>query len=406
MSLILDRKRPSASKGVGWLAPYRDTFLTELGQLGYAARTIGYYQRAIDGFCAQVEARGLDAGEISSELRAGRERRGYIARFIEHLIDAGVMAPPSPAAPPTPGSPDELSLAYCDWLRRQRGLSAKTISIRRSVLRRFLTFRFGTAPGDLNSIARDDIVSFLDSPDTATGGAVCGLDYKATCLRSVFGFLFATGRIQHDLALRVPRVAKRGSGSLTRHLEPDEIRQLVDAVGSDDGIGRRDHAMLLLMARLGLRAHEVIAIRLEDLDWRSGEVLIHGKGGQHERMPLLVDAGEAIAAYLQDGRAGGERHLFVTAKAPHRPFASNLAVRRILRKAFARTGLKPPRSEVRTHLLRHSLAVGMLGKGASLDEVGDVLRHRKRTTTTIYARYDIEALRPLARPWPVWGEVR
>ena len=170
MSSILDRERPSASKGVGWLAPYRDTFLTELGQLGYAARTIGYYQRAIDGFCAQVEARGLDAGEIGSELPAGRERKGYIARFIEHLIDAGVMAPPSPAAPPAPGSLDELSLAYCDWLRRKRGLSAKTISIRRSVLRRFLTFRFGTAPGDLNTIARDDIVSFLDSPDTATGG--------------------------------------------------------------------------------------------------------------------------------------------------------------------------------------------------------------------------------------------
>ena len=404
MSSILDRKRPSASKGVGWLEPHRDTFLTELRQLGYAARTIGHYQRAIDEFCAQVEVRGLDAGEIGNEFPAGQERKGYIARFVEHLIDAGVIAPPSPAAPPAPGSLDELSLAYCDWLHRQRGLSAKTMSIRRGVMKRFLTFRFGTAPGDLNTIARDDIVSFLDSPDTATGGV--GLDYKATCLRSLFGFLFATGRIQHDLALCVPRVAKRGSGSLTRHLEPDDIRRLVDAAGSDDGIGRRDHAMLLLMARLGLRAQEVIAIRLEDLDWRAGEILIRGKGGQHERMPLPVDVGEAIAAYLQDGRAGGERHLFVTAKAPHRPFASSLAVRRILRKAFARTGLKPPRGEVRTHLLRHSLAVGMLGKGASLDEVGDVLRHRESTTTTIYARYDIEALRPLARPWPVRGEVR
>ena len=404
MSSILDRKPPSATKGVGWLAPHRDTFLTELGRLGYAAKTIRHYQRAIDGFCARVEARGLDAGEIGIELPAGPEWKGYIARFIEHLIDAGVMAPPSPSVPPAPGSLDELSLAYGDWLRRQRGLSAKTISTRQSVLRRFLTFRFGTAPGDLNAIAREDVVSFLDSSETATGRA--GLDYKATCLRSVFGFLFATGRIQHDLTLCVPRVVKRGSGTQTRHLEPDEIRRLVDAVRSNDGIGRRDHAMLLLMARLGLRAQEVIAIRLEDLDWRAGGILIRGKGGQHDRMPLPVDVGEAIAAYLQDGRAGGERHLFVTAKAPHRPFASSLAVRRILRKAFARSGLKPPRGEVRTHLLRHSLAVGMLGKGASLDEVGDVLRHRESTTTTIYARYDIETLRPLARLWPVRGEVR
>ena len=404
MSSILDRKRSSAPKGAGWLAPYRDTFLTELGRLGYAAKTIGDYQRAIDGFCTQVEARGPDAGEIGIELPAGQERKGCIARFIEHLIDAGVMAPPSPAVSPAPGSLDELSQAYGDWLHHHRGLSAKTISIRQSVLRRFLTFRFGTAPGDLNTIARDDIVAFLDSPDTATGRV--GVDYKAICLRRLFGFLFATGRIRHDLALSVPRVARRGSGSLTRHLQTDEIRRLVDAVGSDDGVGRRDHAMLLLMARLGLRAQEVIAIRLEDIDWRAGEILIRGKGGQHERMPLPVDVGEAIAAYLQDGRAGSERHVFVTAKAPHRPFASSQAVRKILRKAFERTDLKPPRGEVRTHLLRHSLAVGMLGKGASLDEVGDVLRHRKRTTTTIYARYDIEALRPLARPWPVRGEVR
>ena len=404
MSSNLESKPSSATKGADWLAPHRDTFLTELARLGYAAKTIRHYQQAIDGFCARVEVRGLDTGEIGIELPAGQERKGYIARFIEHLIDAGVMAPPSPAAPPAPGSLEDLSLAYGDWLRHQRGLSAKTISTRQSVLRRFLTFRFGTVLGDLNTITRDDIVSFLDSPQTATGRA--GLDYKATCLRSVFGFLFATGRIQHDLTLCVPRVAKRGSGSRTRHLEPDEIRRLVDAVGGDDGIDRRDHAILLLMARLGLRAQEVIAIRLEDLDWRAGEILIRGKGGQHDRMPLPVDVGEAIAAYLQDGRAGGERHLFVTAKAPYRPFASSLAVRRILRKAFARTDLKPPRGEVRTHLLRHSLAVGMLGKGASLDEVGDVLRHRESTTTTIYARYDIEALRPLARPWPVQGGVR
>ena len=147
-------------------------------------------------------------------------------------------------------------------------------------------------------------------------------------------------------------------------------------------------------------------IRLEDIDWRAGEILIRGKGGQHERMPIPVDVGEAIAAYLHDGRAGSARHLFVTARAPHRPFASSLAVRRILRKAFERTDLKPPRGEVRSHLLRHSLAVDMLGRGASLDEIGDVLRHRSRTTTTIYARYDIDALRPLARPWPVQGDVR
>ena len=177
--------------GRGREARYRDTFLTELGRLGYAAKTIGDYQRAIDGFCAQVEARGFDAGEIGIELPAGQERKGCIARFTEHLIDAGVMAPPSPAVSPAPGSFDELSQAYGDWLHHHRGLSAKTISIRQSVLRGFLTFRFGTTPGDLNTIARGDIAAFLDSPDTATGTArTMGIDvarYKLTA------FVLGTG---------------------------------------------------------------------------------------------------------------------------------------------------------------------------------------------------------------------
>ena len=401
----LNREPSSVSDDLGWLAPHRDAFLTNLGGLGYAAKTIDDCRRVIDGFCAQVQARDLAvAADIGTELSTTRDRKRYITRFIGHLIDVGVMAPPPHAAPPESGWFDELSLAYGDWLRQQRGLSPKTISTRQSVLTRFLTLRFDTEPGDLNTITRDDIVAFLDLANPTTGKVGC--DYKATCLRSLFGFLFATGRLQHDLGLSVPRIAKPCSGALVRHLEPDAIRRLVDAVHSNDGIGRRDHAMLLLMARLGLRAQEVIAIQLEDVDWRAGEMLIRGKGGQHERMPIPVDVGEAIAAYLQDGRAGSARHLFVTARAPHRRFTSSLSVRRILHKAFARAGLKPPRGEVRSHLLRHSLAVGMLGKGASLDEVGDVLRHRKRTTTTIYARYDIEALRPLARPWPVRGDAR
>ena len=402
--MSLHHEPSPAPKGSGWLAPYRDSFLTELAEFGYAARTIAHYQSAIDGFCARIEARGLNVGEIGTELAAPQERKEHIKRFVAHLIDAGVMPAASPAAPPARGSLDELSFAYGDWLHHQRGLSPKTISIRQGVLKRFLTFRFGTAPGDLNALAHDDIVAFLNKPEATTGRT--GLDYKARCLRSVFGFLFATGRIQHDLALSVPRIAKPRSGALTRHLEPVDIRRLVDAVHSDDGIGRRNYAMLLVMARLGLRAQEVIAIRLEDIDWRAGEMLIRGKGGQHDRTPIPVDVGEAIAAYLQDGRTGSARRLFVTAKAPHRPFTSSRAIRRVLHQAFAQAGLKPPHGEVRSHLLRHSLAVDMLGKGASLDEVGDVLRHRSRRTTTVYARYDIEALRPLARAWPVPGDVR
>ncbi|MCY4646304.1 MAG: site-specific integrase [Gammaproteobacteria bacterium] len=404
MSSSLNRETSSAPGGPGLLTPHRDAFLAELRSLGYAARTVGNYRCAVDWFCARVHARDPASVDIDVELAATRQRKRLIARFIGHLIDAGVAPPPPRSAPPEPGPLDELSLAYGDWLRRQRGLAPKTVSIRQNVLRRFLTLRFDTEPGDLNAITRDDVVAFLDSPNPATGRT--GADYKAMCLRSLFGFLFATGRIRRDLTSCVPRVSKPRAGALARHLEPGEVRRLIDAARSCAGTGRRDYAILLLMARLGLRAQEVIAIRLEDIDWRAGEILVRGKGGRHERMPIPVDVGEAIAGYLQGGRTGGARHLFVTAKAPYRPFGSSLAVRRILRQAFEKTGLRPPRGEVRSHLLRHSLAVGMLGRGASLDDIGDVLRHRGRATTTIYARYDVEALRPLARPWPLQGGAR
>jgi integrase len=164
--------------------------------------------------------------------------------------------------------------------------------------------------------------------------------------------------------------------------------------------------MSLLMARLGLRAPEVIAIQLDDIDWRAGEILIRGKGKLHDRMPLPSDAGEAIVEYIQNERKGDSRTLFVSAKTPHPPFKDAQILNTLLRDAFDRTRLKPPQKYVGSHLLRHSLATDMLRKGASLDEIGDVLRHRSRMTTTIYAKYDIDALRSIARRWPVEGDVR
>ena len=190
---------------------------------------------------------------------------------------------------------------------------------------------------------------------------------------------------------------------VSRHLPSGEVRQLVDAVNDDNALGRRNFAMLLLMARLGLRPQEVIALRLDDINWAAGELLVRGKCGLHNRMPLPADVGEAIVAYLRDGRAAQSRRLFVGFWPPHRPLTPT-AIAVVLQKAFARTGLKPPDGGIRSHLLRHSLAIDMLGRGASLNEVSEVLRHRSHKTTTTYARYDIEALRPVARPWPVPGE--
>jgi site-specific recombinase XerD len=271
-------------------------------------------------------------------------------------------------------------------------------------MERFLAFRFGDKLGDLNAITPDDIVAFLSKLKAGS----LPRRYKAlpSHLRSLFKFLFWSGKTRCNLANSLPRVAQTNPDNLPRYLSPEEVRRLIEAVRTNDTIGRRNYAMLLLMARLGLRAPEVIAIQLDDIDWRAGEILIRGKGKLHDRMPLPADAGEAIVEYIRNGRKGDSRTLFVSAKTPHPPFKDAQILNTLLRDAFDRTRLKPPQKYVGSHLLRHSLATDMLRKGASLDEIGDVLRHRSRMTTTIYAKYEIDALRSIARRWPVRSDVR
>ena len=416
MSSNIDRKQGLEPCGKVWLFPHRDGYLDELDRLGYAARTIIKHRNAIDRFIAQADLRSVDATgmdeAVLAELRDAvpemrsapehRDRQARIARFVGWLASTGVIDPTPLAPPPAPGSLEHLSEAYGDWMRHRQGLGQRTIKDRQVLVSRFLAFRFGAIPGDLNDITPDDIRGFLDLPGPRGGKS--GGGWRAIRLRSFFRFLFATGRTRLNLALSVPRVSAPPS-RVSRHMPPAKVRQLVDSVHDDDGIGRRNFAMLLLMARLGLRPQEVTALQLDDINWGAGEFLVRGKGGLHNRMPLPVDVGEAIVAYLRDGRAGRSRHLFVGSPAPHRPLTTQ-AITVVLRKAFARTGLKPPEGGIRIHLLRHSLAIDMLGRGASLDEIGEVLRHRSYRTTTNYARYDIEALRSVARPWPVPGAPR
>lgn len=162
--------------------------------------------------------------------------------------------------------------------------------------------------------------------------------------------------------------------------------------------------MLLIMARLGLRAAEVIAIRLDDVDWRAGELLVRGKGKLHDRVPISSEVGDALSRYLREERGPTScRMMFVTHRAPHRPFKDSQIVNAVLKDALKATGQKPVTPYVGSHLLRHSLAIQLVNSGASLDEVGDVLRHRSRTSTMIYARLDIDGLRSMAMPWPVVG---
>jgi len=415
-----DPKRQStATYPADWLIPHSEVFLTELEVLGYASGTIHHYQHAIDLFREQVAVRGLGSGDITAlglaemqdsmpapcSRNAIRSRRACAARFIEHLVSAGVVATSAVGPSPPPSRLERLSADYGDWLRLQRGLSMSTISGSQRFLRRFLVFLFGEEPGDLNGIGPESVRAFI-ALAPAVPGRGQGLETKAAHLRRMFRFMFATELTRRDLVLCVPMIAARSRNGASCHLSPGEVRSLVAAVNGEGAAGRRDRAVMLLLARLGLRSQEVAAIRLDDINWRAGEILIRGKRGFHDRMPLPVDVGEVLSDYILNGRAGRSRHLFVTLRAPHRPFRTTHFIQSMLVDAFARAGVTPPEGGVRAHLLRHSLAVSMLNCGNSLDEVGDVLRHRSRTTTTIYARHGIEALRPLARMWPIDGEPR
>ena len=223
-----------------------------------------------------------------------------------------------------------------------------------------------------------------------------------TAFRSFFRFLFQKGELKADLAASVPTVADWRLSTVPKYLTPEEVDRVLQACNRRTATGRRDYAILLLLARLGLRAGEVVALEFDDVDWRAGEILVRGKGLFHERMPLPVDVGEALTSYLRRDRPACQtRRVFVCMRAPRRGFAGPSTLTTIVRRALLRADLHP--AVKGAHLLRHSLATSLLRSGATMGEIGEVLRHRDPSTTEIYAKVDFEGLRSLAHPWPMGG---
>jgi site-specific recombinase XerD len=298
-----------------------------------------------------------------------------------------------------------LRSEYENYLRRQRGLSERTIYHCWRFADRFLEFRFGDEVGDLQAVTADDIARFLQHVTTRARRPFRDKTPPAH-LRNFFRYLFQAGKTQADLAASVTSIKRTYGARLPRSLSADQVETVLEAVrtGSPEALRRRNYAMVLLLARLALRATEVIAMRIDDVDWRAGEIVVRGKGQRHDRLPLAPDVGAALADYLRCERGpSASRTLFVTARAPHGPFHDAQVLNHILKDAFTRTGLNPPAPYVGSHVLRHSLASHLVRQGASLEEVADVLRHRSRASTMIYARLDIDGLRSVAQPWPVTG---
>jgi len=411
--MMTTRTDISADGSTYWVEPYLSSFEASLTDRNYSPGTITTYRVLVRRLARLMDATGIAPEmltmELATHLVRNEERHRHepkkcqniARRFAAHLIDLGVVPAPVPTARQI--ALRQFRSDYEGYLHRQRGLSQRTIFHAWRFADRFFDHRFGTGDIDLAALAPGDVVAFLQSLLTAK--APYRDKTPSTHLRCLFQYLFKTGATKVNLALCVPSVVQRWDARLPRYLSPDQIEAILTSVRTNPKHGARDYAMLLLMARLGLRAPEVIAIQLDDIDWRAGELLVRGKGKRHDRLPLPHDVGEAVAGYIRHERISTSRTLFVKHRAPNGPFEGGHMINGILKGAFAATGVKPPCPYVGSHVLRHSLATSMVRKGASLAEVGDVLRHRSRATTMIYAKIDIEGLRSIAQAWPVAGDV-
>jgi site-specific recombinase XerD len=286
---------------------------------------------------------------------------------------------------------------YREYLTRERGLVATTARLYLYLVRPFVSTR--VAPDsftlDWGALRAADVIGFVVARTPQQSRGVAKL--MATALRSFLGFLHVDGRIAHSLTGAVPCVAGWRLAGLPKGLTPSAVRALVASCDRRRASGRRDFAILTMLVRLGLRAGEVAALRLDDIDWRRGTLVVRGKGHQVEPLPFPKDVGDAVVRYLRRGRPATamDRALFVRVKAPHRGLTA-LGVSGIVAAAARRAGL----GRVHAHRLRHTAAIQLLRAGAPLPEIGQLLRHRRAQTTALYAKVDRAALRTIARPWP------
>jgi site-specific recombinase XerD len=318
-----------------------------------------------------------------------------MSRLLQHLRQSSVIpAPPLPAC----SAAELLERDYECFLIQQRSLAQTSVAQYLPIARRFLAHCFGARKIELNKLSASQVIGFV-SDDTAGRGRRSA-QLMTSVLRSFLGFLLQKGQITSNLAAAVPTVAGWRLSELPRFLEAAEVEKVLRSCDRRTKTGKRDYAILLLLARLGLRAGEIASLNLDEIDWDTGQLCIRGKGARVDRLPLVHDVGQAIADYLQKSRPSCcSRRVFIQSKAPYTGFASPPnAVCCIVRAALARAGLHPRHQGA--HLLRHSLATRMLSQGASLAQIGQVLRHQQTDTTEIYAKVNLNALRALAQPWP------
>jgi site-specific recombinase XerD len=396
---VLERFRASP------VGPHVDAFATALAAQGYGLQTGGSCLRHAVHLGRWMDATGIELALLDDAViaafeahlpscdcddeRAGsHERAGARIRvFLWYLQDVGVV--PRAAAIDVP---EPLLTEFLSWMRQQRGVSEWTVKAYARVVRGLLE-RVGREPSAYTTRALRKAVLGLAAGHGASKG-----EQVVTATRMFLRQLAVLGRCSPDLADGIPRPARWTQTSLPKHLSTDDVERLIASCDVSSATGLRDRAVLVLLARLGVRAGDVMALRLADIDWRAASVRVVGKGRREAQLPLPQDVGDAILAYVERGRPRiADDHVFLTARAPWRPIGNNATISNVVGHAVVRAGVDAP--SFGSHLLRHSAATAMLREGASLDGIAAILRHRSVETTTVYARVDQRLLGQVAQPW-------
>ncbi len=385
-----------------------EAFAEQLFERGYANISARRHIRAAEHLMLWAGRRGLTDHDLND---------GVLKRFGEHLsrcrcgcyscakhVDVlngarlflrhlqGVAEPAVHEGPPIPAEP-QLLKEFEAWMREHRGTSDRGLYNYSLPLRELLK-DIGENPQKLDARCLRHFVL-----RQSQGGRWVARRCR-TALRMFLRFLTAEGRCRAGLLGAIPIVPEWRLASLPRYLAAEDVERLIGSCDRSSPVGKRDRAILLLLARLGLRAGDIVQMRLPDVDWNGAWLHVSGKNRQQTRLPLTQEVGQAIARYVQSARPPAHTDaLFLRSRAPFRALGSHCAVSMIVANAFRRTGIKRP-GRGAAHLLRHSIASAMLRHGASLQEISVLLRHRSIETTQIYAKVDVTALRQIAQPWP------
>jgi len=392
----------------GTLGTFVEEFTSQLTSVGHTRLTVANYGDAARHFAEWLRLSDILLADIDDVViaRFARHRckcsgnrqhhrlsAKYVRRarrFVRFLVDRGVARAVTPNVPPV----NQRVAEFQDWLRHHRGLSERTVDRHGRMIIKLLA-GLGDDPTRYDAECVRQVIL-----TEARRSSRAYIKTMAMALRGYLRFLAAHGMCRPGLDQAMPTVPQWRLSALPRYLPSPDIERLITSCDLTKAHGVRDRAILLLLARLGLRAGDILGMRLDDVAWDEGTLRVRGKGRREVRLPLPQDAGDALLDYLEQARPlVDEARIFLRSSAPFRPFAGSCAISDVVRLALKRAGITDAPSRG-ANLLRHSAATAMLRAGATLDAIGAVLRHRSTDTTTHYAKVDVAMLRQIAQPWP------